>query len=70
MLDLQMNVQRGIDLIESCAWDRSMGRKSFNGPATSVDARDGSVFDGLAQLDARVQLTRSAFSGSEVPRFS
>ena len=57
MFDLQMNVQRGIFLIECCAWDRIMGRKSFTGPSTNIDVRDGTVFDGVVQLNAQARLT-------------
>jgi len=69
--DLQMNVQRGIYLIECCAWDRIMGRKSFTGPATNVDVRDGTMFDGVVQLNARAQLAFLTLSeGGDVPRLS
>ncbi|MCC6774767.1 MAG: ATP-binding cassette domain-containing protein, partial [Gemmatimonadaceae bacterium] len=56
-IDLQMNVQRGIYLLESCAWDRSMGRRSFTGPVTSIDVRDGTPFDGIIQLNASAEVT-------------
>lgn len=69
--DLQMNVQRGIYLIECCAWDRVMGRKSFAGPTANVDVRDGTVFDGVVQLNARAQLASLTLSeGGGVPRLS
>ena len=69
--DLQMNVQRGIYLIECCAWDRVMGRKSFTGPAANVDVRDGTMFDGVVQLNARAQLAFLTLSeGGDVPRLS
>ena len=71
IFDLQMNVQRGIYLIECCAWDRVMGRKSFTGPTANVDVRDGTIFDGVVQLNARAQLASLTLSeGGGVPRLS
>ncbi|MEO6447214.1 MAG: hypothetical protein ABIP66_18840, partial [Gemmatimonadaceae bacterium] len=65
--DLQMNLQRGIYLLECCAWDRGMGRKSFTGPATNVDVRDGSAFHGIAQLNAQATLTAAAPAAPAAP---
>ena len=67
--DLQMNVQRGIYLIECHAWDRMMGRVSFTGPAANVDVRDGIPFSGIAQLNARAIVASSAkATGESTPR--
>jgi len=54
---LQMNVQRGIYLVETLAWDRMKGRKSFTGPAANIDVRDSVPFHGVAQLNARCEVT-------------
>lgn len=53
---LQMNVQRGVYLIETYAWDRAMERVSFTGPSVSVDVREGSSFHGVVQMNADAQL--------------
>ena len=53
---LQMNVQRGVYLIETYAWDRAMERVSFTGPSVSVDVREGPSFHGLVQMNADAQL--------------
>ncbi len=58
--ELQMNVQRGIYLIECHAWDRMMGRVSFTGPAATVDVRDGIPFSGIAQLNVRAVVSTTA----------
>lgn len=55
--ELQMNVQRGIYLIECHTWDRMMGRVSFTGPAVNVDVRDGIPFSGIAQPNPRALVT-------------
>ena len=51
-ISLQMNVQRGVYLIESCAWDRAMERVSFAGPSVSIDVREGLAFHGVVQMNA------------------
>jgi len=53
---LQMNLARGIYLIETFAWDRIMGRQSFAGPSTYVEVRGGPSFDGLVQLNPHLEL--------------
>lgn len=53
---LQMNVQRGLYLVETHAWDRAMDRVSFTGPSASVDVREGPRFHGVVQMNANVQL--------------
>ncbi|HYW30022.1 MAG TPA: polysaccharide ABC transporter ATP-binding protein [Gemmatimonas sp.] len=55
-VEIDLNVQRGIYLIESQAWDRGMSRTSFAGPATSVEVRDGVTFAGLVQMNAHARL--------------
>ncbi len=66
--ELQMNVQRGIYLIECHAWDRMMGRVSFTGPAANVDVRDGIPFTGIAQLNARAAIVPGvSTTGTSMP---
>lgn len=60
---LQMNVQRGIYLVETLAWDRMMGRKSFTGPVANIDVRDSVPFHGVAQLNARCEVTAHVPAG-------
>ena len=55
--DIDLNVQRGIYLVESHIWDRGMSRTSFAGPATSIDVREGVIFSGLVQMNARARLS-------------
>lgn len=54
--DLQMNVARGVYLVESYVWDRLMGRESFAGPSAHLDVRGGDEFDGLVQMHPQVRL--------------
>jgi lipopolysaccharide transport system ATP-binding protein len=54
--DLQMNVARGVYLIESYVWDRLMGRESFTGPSAHLDVRGGDEFDGLVQMHPEVRI--------------
>ena len=57
--DLQMNVARGVYLIESYVWDRLMGRESFAGPSAHLDVRGGDEFDGLVQMHPQVRLAEA-----------
>jgi hypothetical protein len=58
--DVQMNLPRGAYLLESFAWDRYLGRVSFVGPATSIEVREGSPFEGSVQPNATAALTAHA----------
>ncbi len=64
---LQMNVQRGIYLIECHAWDRMIGRVSFTGPAANVDVREGIPFAGIAQLNPRASVAPHG-AATDAPR--
>jgi ABC-type polysaccharide/polyol phosphate transport system ATPase subunit len=55
---LQMNVQRGVYLLESQVWHGADSRTSFTGPATSIDVRDGHSFQGMVQMNAHGQVLR------------
>lgn len=57
---LQMNVPPGIYLIETLVWDRLMARVSFRGPSSYLEIRGGTVFEGVAQLNPRVELHADA----------
>ncbi len=54
--DLQMNVARGIYLLDTVVWDRLTSRESFVGPSTYLEIHGGASFDGVAQLNPRVTL--------------
>jgi len=55
-LDIQMNVARGVYLVESFVWDHLMSRESFVGPSAHVDVRGAEEFDGLVQMHPRLRL--------------
>jgi lipopolysaccharide transport system ATP-binding protein len=64
-LELQMNVARGVYLVESFVWDQLMSRESFLGPSAHVDVRGADEFDGLVQMHPRLRLLpEGAKSGS------
>jgi ABC-type polysaccharide/polyol phosphate transport system ATPase subunit len=65
--DLQMNVARGIYLIESFVWDRLMGRESFSGPSAHIDVRGGDEFDGIVQMHPEVRLSVLDASAESLP---
>jgi ABC-type polysaccharide/polyol phosphate transport system ATPase subunit len=54
--EFQMNLQRGIYLVECSAWDRMLGRRRFIGPSAHVEVRDSAPFEGIAQLNARAHV--------------
>jgi len=58
--DLQMNVARGIYLLETIVWDRLTSRESFVGPSTYIEIHGGASFDGTAQLNPRVTIEGGA----------
>ncbi len=53
---LQLNVPRGTYLLESLARDEVMGRETFQGPAATIEVREGVPCLGVAQLNARLSL--------------
>jgi lipopolysaccharide transport system ATP-binding protein len=55
-LDIQLNVARGLYLVESYVWDHLMSRESFVGPSAHVDVRGAEEFDGLVQMHPRLRL--------------
>jgi lipopolysaccharide transport system ATP-binding protein len=55
-LEIQMNVARGLYLVESFVWDHLMSRESFVGPSVHVDVRGGEEFDGIVQMHPRLRL--------------
>jgi len=55
-LEIQMNVARGVYLVESFVWDHLMSRESFTGPSAHVDVRGAEEFDGLVQMHPRLRL--------------
>jgi len=55
-LDLQMNVARGIYLVETLVWDRIHARQTGRGPSSYVEVRGGPSFEGLVQMQPRVRL--------------
>jgi len=47
---LEMNLARGVYLIETFIWDRAMSRESFTGPSAHVEVRGDAASDGLVYL--------------------
>jgi hypothetical protein len=65
--DLQLNVARGIYLIETFVWDRLMGRECFTGPSAHLDVRGGDEFDGMVQMHPEVRLAVFGASAGLLP---
>lgn len=61
--DLQMNLQPGVYLVETYAWDRTLGRESCAGPSAYLEVR-GAPFPGYAQCHPRVRVEQPAADGT------
>jgi ABC-type polysaccharide/polyol phosphate transport system ATPase subunit len=61
--DLQFNVPPGVFVVETSVWDRQMSRESFVGPTRYIEVRGGAPFDGMVQMNPRVQVRAQAPAG-------
>lgn len=66
-VDLQMNVARGIYLVETAVWDRLHGRQLLRGPSSYVEVRGGPPFEGLVQMQPRARLLSGSSTAGHAP---
>ncbi len=56
-VELQMNVPRGLYIVEAYVWDRLPGRSMFAGPTSYIEVTEGPPFDGVVQMNATLRLS-------------
>jgi len=58
-LTLQMNVPRGLYIVESLIWNRIRGRESFIGPTHYLEVTAGVPFAGTVQMNPTVRIAKA-----------